>query len=311
MSFKEKIKVRRFCLSMLNLSHVVKSWLPDSAVIFLNYCLVNRAIPNIWHPKTLNEKILWLKINDRRAWHSTYADKVAVKNVIRAAIGEQFNVPLLAVFPDVENAKRSMGAFEFPYIIKPNHDSGGGEIVRSKNDLDRVNWGQLHTRLQRNYYKTSREYQYSLIEPCLMVEKLLLTESGVLPSDYKVHVINGRAEFIYCSIDRLGENYRKIYNRDWVNFGMMWGPSQDLSRKFNGAEIQPPRCLTEMLALAEILARGFSYIRVDFYEVQGRLFVGELTQHQYGGYCPIVPRRYDYDFGRLLPLTKSPESPPF
>ena len=297
MSFENKMKLRRFYLSMVNLSRLVKSWLPDSAVIVLNYCLVNRAIPNIWHPKTLNEKILWFKINDRRTWHSRYADKVAVKNVVRAAIGEQFNVPLLAVFSDVENAKRSIGKFDFPYIIKPNHDSGGGEIVCSENDLHRVDWEKLHHRLQRSYYKTSREYQYSLIEPCLMVERLLLAESGALPSDYKVHVINGRAEF--------------IYNRDWVNFGMMWGPSKDLPQKFNGAEIQPPRCLSEMLALAEILAKGFSYIRVDFYEVQGRLFVGELTQHQYGGYCPIVPRRYDFEFGRLLPLTKSSESSPF
>jgi hypothetical protein len=286
---------------------------PDYIAIVIYYFAFNKRVPNLSNPTTLNEKILWLKLNDRRDWHSRYADKIQVKDVIRKAVGDEFNIPLIACFKDIVEAQSEIENICPPFILKPNHDSGGGYIVKEYRDLQKIDWAALDKRLRTNYFQDSLEYQYRYVEPCLMVEVLLQDKYGRIPNDYKIHVFNSRAQFVYCSIDRFGENYRKIYDRDWIKLDMEWGsPEYSTSKsKYDGPDIPAPQNFRSMVQLAEKLSVGFCYLRVDLYEIDGKVYVGELTQHQYGGYLPIVPYQMDEFWGSKLNLEVSTMKSPY
>jgi hypothetical protein len=290
----------------------VYAWLrglaPDHLVARIDYFRINGRFPNLKTPRSLNEKIIWLKLNDRRRWHSNLADKLAVKAIVDSVVGYSVSVPTLACFDDINQARVGVNQLLRPFIIKPTHDSGGGYIVRGAADLAKINWMDLRFRLSRNYYHYSKEFQYNSIPRRLIVEPLLTSDDDRIPNDYKFHVLNGRVIFIYCSIDREGENYRKIYNREWVNEGVTWAHPKDLEKKFDGPDIPKPAGFNQMVAIAEKLIFGFCYLRIDFYEVNGRIYVGEITQHQSGGNCPISPFVADLEYGERLKLYLSPES---
>lgn len=288
----------------------VAKLVPDPLYAFLSHWKHMGRPPKLWRPTTLNEKIVWLKLFDRRCWHKLYADKVAVKDVISCVLGKNYVIPTLAVYDSVEEAKLGISKVDFPFIIKPNHDSGGGYIVKAIEDLDEIDWVDLDQRLARDYSECTQELQYKGIKPKLLVERLLVDEEGKIPNDYKMHVINGRVAFTYVSIDREGQNYRKIYNNDWQNEGMQWGPRKGLTEKFSGPDVEPPSQFAKMKWLAEKISAGFCYIRVDFFELDGRVYVGELTQHQSSGNYPIFPKELDVKYGKMLRLYKSPENIP-
>ena len=131
-----------------------------------------------------------------------------------------------------------------------------------------------------------------------MVEKLLLTHEGKIPNDYKLHFFNGKLGFVYCSIDREGGNYRNMYDPDWKPLYFSWG-GHDEDR---GPEISPPASFPEMLRIGSEIAKMFHYVRVDFYDVDGKLYYGEITFHHGGGYNRFIPESYDRYFGDMLDL---------
>ena len=252
------------------------------------------------NPKTLNEKLQWLKLYDRRPIYTTFADKYAVREYIKEAIGKDVLIPLLYHTKDVKNIFPENLPDE-PFILKANHDSGSFLIVRDKST---INWKKVRVDcrwwLSKNYYWIDREWQYKAIEPCIIIEKLLLDKNGKIPNDYKVHCINGRVEFVYVAVDREGLNKRNIYDKDWKPLPFAWANKfKDIS-KLRGSEIEPPTSLAKMLVLSEQIAQLFAYVRVDFYDVDGVLYFGEITQCHGGGFDQIRPIEWDYHFGEML-----------
>ena len=159
---------------------------------------------NIDNPSSLNEKIQWLKIHDRRPINSVLADKYAVRDYIKNEFGEEFLIPLLFHTDKAEEIEPK-NLPEVPFIIKVNHDSGNYLIVRDKKVVD---WKKTRTDfkwwLSLNYYPYNREWQYKNIRSRVLVEKLLLNNEGKIPNDYKLHCINGKVAFVYVSVDGEG-----------------------------------------------------------------------------------------------------------
>ena len=254
------------------------------------------------NPKSLNEKLQWLKLYDRRPIYTTFADKYAVREYIKNTIGEDVLIPLLYQTTDVNNIVPENLPNE-PFILKANHDSGSYLIVRDKNTID---WNRVRVDcrwwLSKNYYWIDREWQYNDIEPCIIIEKLLVDKKGKIPNDYKVHCINGQVEFIYVAVDREGVNKRNIYNKEWKPLPFTWANKfKDIS-KLRGSEIDPPASLARMLFLSEQIAQLFAYVRVDFYDVDGDLYFGEITQCHGGGFDQMLPLEWDYHYGNLLKI---------
>ena len=259
---------------------------------------------NLENPRTLNEKINWLKIFYRTPLHTQCADKYEVRKFISEKIGQEYLVPLLYM---TKNPK-DLIAFnlpEEPFIIKTNHDSGGGVVVKNKLDFD---WEEIQKvfskRLSRNYYRRGKEWQYKNIIPRIIVEKLLSGKDGSLPFDYKLHCFNGKVNMIQVDIGRFSENH----HRNWYNVSWEREPYRWSSRKGNhytdpsDEDIEKPRTLSKMIELSEVIAQEFPYVRVDWYDVEGQLFFGEITFHHDGGYSPIYPSEWDLKLGDQLNL---------
>lgn len=257
---------------------------------------------NLDNPSSLNEKIQWLKLNDRKPEYSTFADKYEVRSYITMELGDTYLIPLVMETTNPEDLCPEKLP-DYPFIVKANHDSGSYLIVKDKQNVD---WEKLRVDcrfwLSRNYYKVDREYQYKNIKPRILVEKLLLTTSGRIPFDYKINLINGRVEFIYTSIDREGSNKRNIYDRNWNPLLFTWAPKEKDIANLRGAEIKKPACMDEMIRLAEKIGKGFPYIRIDFYDVDGKVYFGEITQHHGGGFDQIRPLEWDYKWGEMVKL---------
>jgi len=166
--------------------------------------------------------------------------------------------------------------------------------------------------MKRNHYTWTKEHQYKNIQPTIFVEKLLCDKYGHIPNDYKLHMINNKLALVYCSIDREGMNYRKIYDPSWNNNGIKWAPygTHD-SKRWEGPEIDKPENFSHMIKLARILSQGFCYIRIDFYELDGKVYVGEFTQHDQSGNSLIIPVEYDLKYGSLLTHKVSDRNIPY
>ena len=252
------------------------------------------------NPQTLNEKIQWLKLNERNDFQTLCADKYRVREYLKT-FGEDSLIPLLYHTDDWKKINYDTIP-NVPCIIKGNAGSGNYIIVRNKDEIDveevRLN---CYRWMIQNYYYQSNEWQYKNIKPCIIIEQLLLDKNGHIPNDYKLHYINGELQFIYCSIDREGENYRSIYTPAWERMDMEWVAPKD-HKGFRGADISCPKTFPRMKEIGDVIAKRFKYVRVDFYDVDGKLYYGEITLHHGSGFDTFVPEQYDMFYGKKLKL---------
>ena len=252
------------------------------------------------NPKTLNEKIQWLKMNDYKKIYSVWADKYACREYIKEHFGEEYLVPLLFVTrSSLRVNPRNINTF--PCVIKANHSSGDWMFLKSAND---INWKELRAKcrewLKNDYHIACQEKQYKYIKRKIIVEKMLLTKEGKIPNDYKIHYINGKPAFIYCSIDREGNNYRQNFDMDWNPLPFTCdGKSIPITDK---VLVEKPKTLSKMLEIGDYIAKERAYVRVDFYDVDGKLYCGEITLHHGGGYDAFNPPDYDLKYGQMLKL---------
>lgn len=260
--------------------------------------------PDVDHPKTLNEKIQWLKLNDRTNLHTLCSDKFKVREWIKQQIGAEYLVPLVFETKDVEELNVE-NMPDYPVIIKTNHDSSGGIIVRDKNKVDWLSL-QKHFKhlLKQNYYAKSKEWQYKNIEPRLVIEKLLSNKNGEAPYDYKVHCFNKKPITIQVDIDRGRNHKRNWYSTQWQREPFYWSSLKEDGEKTDPAtwDVNKPKCLDKILALSEKLSQEFLCTRADWYIVDTKLYFGELSFHHDGGLHPILPKEWDLKLGNMLKL---------
>lgn len=250
---------------------------------------------DIDNPKTLNEKITWLKLYDRTDLHTLVADKYTVRSYIEKKIGKEYLIPLLFHTKDASELIPE-NLPDCSFIIKNNHDSGGYVIVKDKSAID---WPAVQKGFRRslkdNFYFATREWQYKNIEPRIIVEELLTTEDGEIPNDYKLHCFNGKLAFVHVDISRFGDRRRNLYDPNWNFIPCVW-------QYENGEMEEKPKLFEEMKRLAETIAKDFIYSRVDFYAVKGKIYFGEITFHHHSGTQKFKTEGCDLKFGKLLKL---------
>jgi hypothetical protein len=258
---------------------------------------------DLQNPKTLNEKLQWLKINDRKEFQGKLADKYAARDYIRENFGEQYLIPLIFHTTDYHELIPE-NLPEFPVVIKTNHGFGNTVIVRDKSKAD---WKKLRMDYRRflnnNYYYFEREWQYKEIKPRIIVEKMLLDKEGKVPNDYKLNFIEGKLEFIYVSVDREGVNKRNIYDPEWNPMNFTWARKGKNLAIIRGEEIVAPTTINKMIEFGSIIARLYKYVRVDFYDVDSVLYFGEITQCHGGGFDQMLPFEFDMNYGSKINLS--------
>ncbi|WP_338733812.1 ATP-grasp fold amidoligase family protein [Mangrovimonas cancribranchiae] len=260
---------------------------------------------NLEKPKTLNEKIHWLKLHDRTNLHTTCADKYLVRNYVKETVGENYLIPLVFQSYDIKDIKPENFP-DIPFIIKANHNSSGGVIVRDK---DAINWKKKRKHfkklLKKNYYNSSKEWQYKNIKPCVIAEKLLVNKLGDIPFDYKLHCFHGKVQVIQVDIDRYSNHKRNMYSTTWKLLPFTWSIWQNNKPLWdNGSHIKKPSTLQEMITVAEELSKPFCYSRIDLYDFEGKVLFGEITFHHGSGLETIYPEAYDLKLGNLIDLNQ-------
>ncbi|MEZ9945054.1 ATP-grasp fold amidoligase family protein [Vibrio breoganii] len=253
---------------------------------------------NLNDPKSFNEKIQWLKLNDRTELHTICADKLAVREFVTEEIGPEFLVPLIKYTDNVDDITLDWLPSN-PCIIKATHTSGTYKIIRDKKRINIFEVDRLCRKwLKKNYYYNTKEWQYKNIPPRIIVEELLVDENGLIPSDLKFSCFNGRVEMIHVDSNKEDKHLRNHYSREWKPLDFRWPEELEA-----GQLVDKPRKLDKMIELAEKLAQNFVYVRVDFYCLEDQIYFGELTFHPTSGFGRFLPFEEDRYYGDKLNIT--------
>ncbi|MBG9814563.1 glycosyl transferase [Bacillus endophyticus] len=272
---------------------------PDSIFLKAKYRLIMGERLNLKNPVTYNEKIQWLKLNDRDPKYTQLVDKYEVRNYISKTIGEEYLIPLLGVYNSFEEIDFKNLPNQF--VLKCTHDSGGLVICKDKHNFNKeAARKKINKSMKRNYYYNHREMPYKNIKPRIICEKFMVDESGTELKDYKFMCFNGNVK---CSFVCLNRNSPGGLNVDF--YDMDWKP-MPFERRYPKSEkiIPKPKNFEKMVELSQILSRDLSFIRVDFYESNGKLYFGELTFYPGSGFEEFTPKKYDYILGSWLQLPK-------
>lgn len=252
---------------------------------------------NLNEPRTLNEKLQWLKLNYKNEILTLCADKLAVRDYITEVLGEQYLIPLLyqTTNPDeLANFKFP----DFPFIVKANHNSGGVRIYKNKNDVDLLKLiTECKLWLKNSHWQKTKEWQYKNIPPTIIIEKLLLDSDGLIPNDIKFSCVNGIVEMIHIDSNKEIEHLRNNYSKDLTPLYIDWPAGYGRNEY---VDIFP--LFSEVKSLAEKLAKPFPFVRVDFYVVGENIYFGELTFHPTSGFGQFSPRYYDFKMGSKLDI---------
>ena len=293
MDFDPKESFKSFCVYRIFIHF------PDEWYLKFKFWIIMGRNLDLKHPQTFNEKIQWLKLYDRKLKYVELVDKYEVRKHVKAMISEEYLIPLLGVWDDFE----SINFAELPnrFVLKCTHDSGGVVVCEDKVDFDIVNARKkIKKRLARNYYYSGREWPYKNIQPRIICETLIEAESGGLPNDYKFHCFNGKAKNVMVCMDRSkgGAQYY-FFDRQWTYLPC-------LVESYNAPEgftLPEPAKMDEMFALAETLAKGFAFVRVDLYCEKGKIYFGELTLHPQSGFDNVLLPETDESWGCDLDLS--------
>jgi hypothetical protein len=258
---------------------------------------------NLKDPKTFNEKLQWLKFNDRDPLKALCADKYAVRNHIKKTIGDQYLIPLFFHTEDPNDIVPE-NLPDTPCIIKTNHASGDVFIVRDKSqiDFDKVQ-RKLRILLRKNHYDHTKEWQYKNIRPRILVEKLLVDENSNVPLDYKFNCFNGEITFITAHSDRFVGHKSSLYDPDWNPIDCRCNETENVEL------LAKPQMFETMKELAKTLSKDFVFVRVDLYNIGTEIYFGELTFCPGSGWAPFEPVEWDRKFGDLLVINKPEETP--
>jgi TupA-like ATPgrasp len=243
------------------------------------------------HPKSYQEKIQFRKIYGNHSFYALVADKYRVRDYVAERVGAERLIPLLGVYDRLQAS--DFETLPQQFIIKANHGSKWNQIVRDRSALDVGETVRHFNRLRRRRFGwRGGERHYNFIEPKILIEELLQCE-GAPPWEYNFFCFNGPVGFDYdYAVERPPDSgaFAVIDSDGRVVL------NQDLSAEEMTRYARPSN-FHEMLAVATALAADFDFVRVDLYNVNGRVYFGELTCTPWRGYGRIanetVQRRRD------------------
>jgi hypothetical protein len=267
--------------------------LPDKAFLSILYRIrVGRKL-NWKTPVSFNEKLQWLKLHNRKPEYTAMVDKYAAREYIANKAAHEYLVPLLGVWDRFEDIDFSKLPEQF--VLKCTHDSGSVFICKDRNrfDLETVEH-KMRRALKKNYYYYSREWPYKHVTPRIIAEQYMQGEWY----DYKLFCFHGKVKCTYVTVGSASFHDRRytFFDNYWnimpfcVNFPRLESP------------VAKPHYFAKMVAIAESVSKDIPFLRVDFFEIQQKLYIGELTFYPEGGFGVFQPYEYDELLGSWLAL---------
>ncbi len=284
---------------MINAHYGLYKSMPDEMYLKRIYKAKMGKELDLDQPKTMNEKLQWLKVHDRNPLYSTLVDKYEVKAYVGDHIGYEHIIPTLGIWESFYDINFDLLPDKF--VLKGTHDSHACVICRDKALLDmkeaRV---KMSRSLKRNYYYAYREWPYKDVKPRIIAEEYLEDESGFL-TDYKFYCFNGKVDCVLTCFDRMsGDTKFYFFDRNWE----LKRYNKQGKEAPEGFTKPKPAGMDEMFDLAEVLgkASGAPFVRVDFYNVYGKIYFGELTLYPAAGFDTGRLPETDLLFGEMIDL---------
>lgn len=247
-------------------------------------------------PQEFTFKLEWLKYFDKNPLMVTCADKIKVKDYVAGIIGDEYIIKTLYTYDNADDI--DFDKLPSRFVLKTNNASSTNIIVDDKSRIDEFRIRkQLNKWLKcRTFGKREHEWQYLAIDPKILCEEFIESSDGDL-SDFKIFCLNGVARFVWKDIGRYTDHKaRAIFDIDWNRLDMTL-----FTRNYDG-EVVKPKNYEKMVRLAELLSKPFKEVRVDFYNIDGKIYFGEMTF--FSGDLIFRPRKYDKIWGAYLDLSK-------
>lgn len=253
------------------------------------------------NPKSFSEKLQWLKLYNRNPLYTTLVDKYAVKKWVADKIGEEHIIPTLGVWDNANDIDFEKLPNQF--VLKTTNGGGGDVVIcKDKSKFDKEGAiKHLNQGLKKSIYSKLREWPYKNVPPRIIAEKYMEDENRCGLTDYKFHTFSGDAKVVLVVTDRFGENHghydyfdSKTYEQ--LDFCAKGGRPPEVSK------CQKPKNYDEMISIVKKLSEDLNYVRVDLYNVDGRIYFSELTFFDGSGFDKFNPESWDYKFGDWLQL---------
>ncbi|MBP5617108.1 MAG: hypothetical protein J6X06_04905 [Elusimicrobiaceae bacterium] len=251
------------------------------------------------NPKTFSEKLQWLKLYDRNPLYTMLVDKCAVKKWVAEKLGQEYVVPNLGMWNSPDEIEFDKLPNQF--VLKCNHNSGLGMCIckdKSKLDVQKVKQA-LGNGLKQNYYLTNREWPYKNVARKIIAEEFLSDGKNQDLADYKFFCFGGIPHYCQVITDRNSVEKVDFFDMNWQH-----QPFTGLTKPFPHADKMPkiPSCFEKMKQACHILAKDIPFVRVDFYEVNGKMYFGEMTFFPASGLGKFTPDKWNETIGDKLKL---------
>lgn len=288
-------KLRRFILNSLRI-------IPNSLMLKIQYKIKLKRKLNIKSPERFTEKIQWYKLNYKNPIMHKCVDKYEVRKYVESLGLERILVKLYKKYDSVEEI--DWDDLPNQFVLKTTHGGGGLNVLVCENKKD-INYKEVQEKLllgNKPFKSRSggREWAYYGLKPGIVVEELLINKENPTAgiNDYKILCFNGKPSYIIVDIDRYVGHKRNFYDIEWNNLYI----TSDCPA--SNRNIEKPDNLDEMLNIAAKLSKDFPFVRVDLYNVDGKVYFGELTFYPWSGYVQFEPDEFDYLLAKPLHLTK-------
>ena len=284
-------------IALCNRFHI---YLSDSLYLKIFYKYKFNKRLDLSNPVTFNEKLQWLKLYDRKNIYTVMVDKYEAKKYVGDIIGDEYIIPTIGIYEKFDDI--DFDKLPNQFVMKCTHDSHGLVIVKDKSCLD-INLAKkkINKSLNRNYYYFGREWPYKNVKPRIIIEEYKEDYSGEL-IDYKVYAFNGKCDYVLVCFDRQKGATKFIYfdknwnmKKEFTNDGIKYGDIIKLKK---------PKNLDKMFQFASILSKDIPFVRVDFYEVNGSLYFGELTFYPSSGFDSKRRKEADEYLSNQLTIVK-------
>lgn len=270
----------------------------DELFLKLKYRLIMKKKLILKNPQTFNEKLQWLKLHDRKPKYTMMVDKYEVRKYIAQKLGEEYLIPLLGVWDNVDDI--DFDALPNQFVLKCNHNSGLGMCIckdKSKLDIEKVK-KELKKGLKQDYYMTGREWPYKNVKQKIIAEQYISdgNENGL--TDYKFFCFDGNVHSVMLCIDRDTEPKFYFFDREW-NLLKLNIRGKDVPDNFT---LPKPDRMEDMFKIASQLSKGMKFLRVDLYCCNSKIYFGELTFFPDSGFDANLLTETDKLFGNLINL---------
>ena len=256
---------------------------------------------NLEEPQYYTEKLQWLKLYDHNPLYTTLVDKYEVKKYISDKIGDEYVIKTLGVWNSFDEI--DFDSLPDKFVLKCTHDSGGLVICKDKSKLDYVEAkNKINKSLSNNYYLLGREWPYKNVKPRIIAEEFMEDNETKELRDYKFFSFDGVTKALFIATERQNPNEDTKFDFFDIDFNHL-----PFTNGHPNALVPPakPVMYDEMVKIANKLSEGLPHVRVDLYEVNGRVYFGELTFTHWSGLVPFDPEEWDLKFGEWLKLPDS------